>query len=74
MRSIAGPRLAGSEDEISRLSREASLHPRPDVVMPMCSGPSEYVERSVKEQRSGASVTLTGIRIRLQSWDMRVSD
>lgn len=30
--------------------------------MPICRGPSECVERRVKEQRFGASATLTGMR------------
>ena len=47
--------------------RDASLHPRPLVVTPICSGPSLWVDRRLKVHRSGASTTLTGMRLRLQS-------
>jgi hypothetical protein len=43
----------------------------PDVVIPICRGPSECVERRVKEHRFGASATLIGIRSlrqRLEMW------
>lgn len=55
---------------ISRRIREANLQPRPEVVTPICRGPSEYVERSEKVHRFGLSVTLTGIRRRLQRFEM----
>lgn len=69
-RSTAEPKLGGRLDAISRRMREASLQPLPDVVIPICKGPSECVERSVKVQRSGASVTLTGIRSCLHKLDI----
>ena len=71
-RSIAAPRLVGRYDAISRRILDASLQPLPDVVMPICNGPSECVESSVKVQRFGASTTLTGIRLRLQSVEIWV--
>jgi hypothetical protein len=52
--------------------RADSLQPLPDVVTPICSGPSEWVERSVKEHRLGASATLTGMRSRRQRLEMWV--
>lgn len=55
---------------ISRRIREASLQPLPEVVIPICKGPSEYVESSEKVQRFGISVTLTGIRKRRQRFEM----
>ena len=71
--SIPSPKFGGSEEAISRFIRDANLHPLPEVVMPICSGPSVYVVSSVKEQRLGVSVTLTGIRSRWQSLDMVVA-
>lgn len=68
--SIAGPRSCGRADAISRLMRDASLQPFPDVVTPTCSGPELCVDSSVKVQRFGASATLTGIRSRLQRLEM----
>lgn len=67
---MALPRFDGNEDETSLLKREASLHPRPDVVIPMWRGPSEYVESKVKVQSSGASDTLTGILRRRHNLEM----
>ncbi len=52
--------------------RVASLQPLPDVVMPICRGPSEWVEGRLKVHRFGLSRTLTGIRSLLQSVDMCV--
>ncbi|KAK3060635.1 hypothetical protein LTR53_020052, partial [Teratosphaeriaceae sp. CCFEE 6253] len=57
--STASPKSAGSADAISRLMRDASLHPFPDVVTPICNGPELCVDRMVKVQRFGASATLT---------------
>ena len=55
---------------ISRRIREANLQPLPEVVTPICRGPSEYVESSENVHRCGISVTLTGIRRRLQRLEM----
>ena len=66
-RSTAVPKPGGSVEAISRRIRDASLHPLPDVVIPIWSGPSEWVERIVKEQRFGASTTLMGMRKRRHS-------
>ncbi|KAH8623955.1 Uroporphyrinogen-III [Alternaria alternata] len=69
--STASPRRGGSDAAISLLILAESLHPFPDVVIPICRGPSECVERRVKEQRFGASATLTGMRSlrqRLEMW------
>ena len=68
--STAVPKLGGIDEAISRRIREASLQPLPDVVMPICRGPSEWVERRVKVERLGASTTLTGIRRRRQTVDI----
>ncbi len=72
MRSTVLPKSLGSAVTTSLLMREASLQPLPDVVIPICSGPSEWVQRSVKVQRLGASMTLTGIRFRLHNLEMCV--
>ena len=66
----AEPRFGGSEDAISRRIREESLQPLPLVVTPIWRGPSVCVERRLNVQSEGASDTLTGIRFRLQSWEM----
>ena len=66
----AAPRFGGRHDAISRRIREESLQPRPLVVTPIWRGPSVCVERRLKVQREEASDTLTGIRFRLQSWEM----
>ncbi len=71
-RSIAAPKLAGNDEAISRRTLDATLQPLPDVVMPICRGPSLCVERRVKVHRLGASITLTGIRMRLQRLEMCV--
>lgn len=68
--STAAPRLGGSDEAISRRIREASLQPLPEVVMPTCRGPSEWVESMVKVERLGASTTLTGMRRRRQTVDI----
>lgn len=70
--STALPRFGGSDEATSRLMRDASLHPLPEVVMPIWRGPSECVERRVKVQRFGASATLTGIRSLRQRVDICV--
>jgi len=44
----------------------------PEVVTPICRGPSEYVESMVKVDKLDASATLTGIRSFLQRVDIRV--
>ena len=69
-RSQAGPSCGGSEDAISRRIREESLQPLPLVVTPIWRGPSVCVARRENVQSEGASATLTGIRFRLQSWEM----
>jgi hypothetical protein len=66
----AEPNCGGREEAISRLIREESLQPRPLVVTPIWRGPSVCVERRLKVQRAGASDTLTGIRLRLQIWEI----
>jgi hypothetical protein len=66
----AEPRFGGRDDAISRRIREESLQPRPLVVTPIWRGPSVCVERRLNVQREGASDTLTGIRFRLQSWEI----
>lgn len=66
----AEPRFGGREEAISRRIREESLQPRPLVVTPIWRGPSVCVESRLKVQSEGASDTLTGIRFRLQSWEM----
>ena len=71
-RSIAKPRFGGRDEAISRLMRDASLQPLPDVVIPICRGPSEWVDSRVKVQRFGASVTLTGTRRRRHNDDISV--
>lgn len=68
--SMAPPRFDGNDEETSLLKREASLHPRPDVVTPTWRGPSEYVESNVNVQSSGASDILTGILRRRHSFEM----
>lgn len=57
-------------DAISRRILEESLQPWPLVVTPTWRGPSVCVERRLNVQSVGASDTLTGIRFRLQSWEM----
>lgn len=52
--------------------REESLQPLPDVVTPICKGPSEYVDNMVKVDKLDASATLTGIRSLLHKVEMRV--
>jgi len=69
-RSQAEPSCGGSMEAISRRIREESLHPRPLVVTPIWRGPSVCVERRLNVQSAGASATLTGIRCRLQSWEI----
>jgi hypothetical protein len=69
-RSQAGPSCGGREEAISRRIREESLQPLPLVVTPIWRGPSVWVARREKVQSAGASATLTGIRFRLQSWEM----
>jgi len=54
--------------------REESLQPLPEVVTPICRGPSEYVDNIVKVDKLDASATLTGIRSLLHSVDIRVPD
>jgi len=54
--------------------REESLQPLPDVVTPICRGPSEYVDSMVKVDKLDASATLTGMRSLLHSVDIRVPD
>lgn len=71
--STASPNFGGSEAAISLRILADSLQPLPDVVTPICSGPSECVERSVKEQRFGASATLTGIRSLRQRFEIWVA-
>jgi hypothetical protein len=60
--STASPSCGGSEAAISLRILAESLQPFPEVVTPICRGPSECVDRRVKEQRFGASATLTGMR------------
>lgn len=69
-RSQAAPSFGEREEAISRRMREDSLQPRPFVVTPIWRGESVYVERRLNVQRDGVSATLTGIRLRLQSWEI----
>lgn len=71
-RSTAEPKSEGRREAISRRMRVASLHPLPEVVMPIWRGPSEWVDGRLKVQRFGASRTLTGIRNLLQRVEMCV--
>ena len=71
-REQAAPSCGGKDEAISRRIREESLQPRPLVVTPIWRGPSLCVERRENVQSEGASATLTGIRFRLQSWEMCV--
>jgi len=66
------PSPGGNVAESSRRMREESLQPLPEVVTPICRGPSEYVESMVKVDKLDASATLTGIRSFLQRVDIRV--
>ena len=70
--STASPKFGGNAEAISRRMRADILQPLPDAVTPIWRGPSECVERSVKEQRLGASATLTGIRNRRQRLEICV--
>lgn len=72
-RSTASPSCGGREAAISLRILAESLQPFPDVVTPICRGPSECVERSVKEQRLGASATLMGIRSLRHRFDICVA-
>ncbi len=71
-RSTAEPRLGGRDEAISLLIRAASLQPFPEVVIPICRGPSEWVDSRVNVQRFGASVTFTGMRRRRHKDDIYV--
>ncbi len=48
------------------------MQPLPEVVIPICRGPSEWVDGRLKVDRFGASSTLTGIRNLLQKVEMCV--
>lgn len=72
IRSIAEPKFGGKREAISRRIRVANLQPLPEVVMPICRGPSEWVDGRLKVQRFGESRTLTGIRCLLHMVEMCV--
>lgn len=69
---MAEPKLGGRSEATSRRMRVASLQPLPEVVMPICKGPSEWVAGRLKVQRLGLSRTLTGIRFRRHRVEMCV--
>ncbi|KAI7288191.1 siroheme synthase [Hortaea werneckii] len=72
--STAIPRSDGRAAAISLRILDASLHPFPDVVTPICSGPEVWVDNSVNVQRLGASATLIGILNLLQLVEMCVAN
>jgi hypothetical protein len=69
---MADPKFGGRDEATSLFILEASLQPFPDVVMPICNGPSECVLSKVKVDNDEESTTLTGMRNRRQALDMWV--